>query len=50
MERISEQDIRTLIQAYVDAGEMDAEMAKRLLARILQMLAREEVNEKREKT
>ena len=50
MERISEQNIRTLIQSYVDSGEMDAEMTKRLLARILQMLVREEVNEKREKT
>ncbi len=46
MEHISEQDIRKLIQSYVDAGEMDAEMARRLLARILKILAEAVMDQK----
>ena len=46
---MSDEEIRKLLQSYVENGTMDSETAKKLLERILNIIFYKDGNEKRDK-
>ena len=46
---MSDEDIRKLLQSYVENGTMDSETAKKLLERILNIIFNKDGNERRDR-
>lgn len=46
---MSDEDIKNLLQSYVENGTMDSETAKKLLERILNIIFNKDGNERRDR-